>query len=162
MRATGIGAPVARKEDERFLRGRGQYVGDFHLLGAREVAFVRSPVAHARLSSITIPEKHRATMVTADDLASVKPIRAATSISGFKHSREPILAAGKVRFVGEIVAACVGRSRAEAEDIASSVRPEFEELTAVVDMLEARKAAAPLVHDDWNDNVFVTFLADTG
>jgi aerobic carbon-monoxide dehydrogenase large subunit len=162
MVGTGIGASVGRKEDERFLRGRGQYVGDFRIPGAREVAFMRSSVAHAYLRSIVIPEKHRGKVVTADDLASVKPIRAATSISGFKHSREPILAAGKVRFVGEIVAACVGRSRAEAEDIAASVQLEFEELTAVVDMLQARKAAAPLVHDDWNDNVFVTFMADTG
>jgi carbon-monoxide dehydrogenase large subunit len=162
MPATGIGASVARKEDERFLRGRGQYVGDFRIPGTHEVAFVRSPVAHARLRSITIPEKHKGSVVTADDLANVKPIRAAPPASGFKLSHEPILAAGKVRFVGEIVAACVGRSRAEAEDIAASVQLEWEELTAAVDMLEARKNAAPLVHDDWNDNVFVTFLADTG
>jgi aerobic carbon-monoxide dehydrogenase large subunit len=162
MLATGIGASVARKEDERFLRGRGQYVGDFRVPGTREVAFVRSPVAHARLKSISIAEKHKSMVVTAGDLAGVNPIRAATSVSGFKHSREPILAAGKVRFVGEIIAACVGRSRAEAEDIAASIQTEFEELPAVVDMLEARKAVGPLVHDDWNDNVFVTFLADTG
>jgi carbon-monoxide dehydrogenase large subunit len=162
MLTTGIGASVARKEDERFLRGRGQYVGDFRIPGTREVAFVRSRVAHALLKSVSIPEKHKSTVVTADDLASVNPIRAATSISGFKHSREPILAAGKVRFVGEIIAACVGRSRAEAEDIAASIQTEFEELPAVVDMLEARRAVAPLVHDDWDDNVFVTFLADTG
>jgi aerobic carbon-monoxide dehydrogenase large subunit len=162
MAGMGIGASVGRKEDERFLRGRGQYVGDFRIPGAREVAFVRSSVAHAYLRSITIPEKHKGMVVTADDLTSVKPIRTTTSVSGLKHSREPILAAGKVRFVGEIIAACVGRSRAEAEDIAASVQLEFEELTAVVDMLEARKVAAPLVHDDWNDNIFVTFTADTG
>jgi len=162
MARMGIGASVGRKEDERFLRGRGQYVGDFRIHGAREVAFVRSSVAHAYLRSITIPEKHRGKVLAADDLTNLKPIRTTPSVSGLKHSREPILAAGKVRFVGEIVAACVGRSRAEAEDIAASVQLEFEELTAVVDMLEARKAAAPLVHEDWNDNVFVTFTADTG
>jgi CO/xanthine dehydrogenase Mo-binding subunit len=162
MAGMGIGASVGRKEDERFLRGRGQYVGDFRIPGTREVAFVRSPVAHARLRTVTIPGKHKNAVFTADDLTSVKPIKAATSIGGFKYSREPILAAGKVRFVGEIIAACLGRSRAEAEDIAASVQLEFEELTAVVDMLEARKVAAPLVHDDWNDNVFVTFAADTG
>ena len=159
---TGIGASVARKEDERFLRGRGQYVGDFRIAGTREVAFVRSSVAHAHLRSIAIPEKHRGMVVTADDLTNARPIRTTPLVSGLKHSREPILAAGKVRFVGEIVAACVGRSRAEAEDIATSVQLEFEELSAVVDMLEARKPEAPLVHDDWNDNVFVTFMADTG
>jgi aerobic carbon-monoxide dehydrogenase large subunit len=162
MPATGIGASVPRKEDDRFLRGRGQYVADFRIPGTREVVFVRSPVAHARLRSVTIPQKHKSAVFTAEDLTGIKPIRAATSVSGFKHSREPILAAGKMRFVGEIIAACVGRSRAEAEDIAASVEPEFDELPAVVDMQEARKASAPLVHDDWSDNIFVTFAADTG
>jgi carbon-monoxide dehydrogenase large subunit len=162
MAGMGIGASVGRKEDERFLRGRGQYVGDFRIPGARDVAFVRSSVAHGYLRSITIPEKHKGMVVAADDITGVKPIRATSSVSGLKYSREPILAVGKVRFVGEIVAACVGRSRAEAEDIAASVQLEIEELTAVVDMLEARKAKAPLVHDDWNDNIFVTFTADTG
>jgi len=113
MAGMGIGASVGRKEDERFLRGRGQYVGDFRIPGAREVAFVRSSVAHAYLRSITIPDKHKGMVVTADDLTNVKPIRTTPSVSGLKHSREPILAAGKVRFVGEIIAACVGRSRAE-------------------------------------------------
>jgi aerobic carbon-monoxide dehydrogenase large subunit len=162
MAGTGIGASAGRKEDKRFLRGRGQYVGDFRIPGAREVAFLRSSVAHARLLSIHIPEKLKGAVFTAGDLAGVNPIRAATSVSGFKHASEPILAAGKVRFAGEIVAACVGRSRAEAEDIAASIQPEFEVLTAAVDMLEARRTAAPRVHDDWTDNTFVTFMADTG
>ena len=56
----GIGASVLRKEDDRFLRGRGQYVGDFRMPGMQEVAFVRSPVAHARLLSINIPPDLRA------------------------------------------------------------------------------------------------------
>jgi len=54
MPATGIGASVARKEDERFLRGRGQYVGDFRIPGTREVAFVRSPVAHVTTHGASI------------------------------------------------------------------------------------------------------------
>jgi aerobic carbon-monoxide dehydrogenase large subunit len=54
MLAAGIGASIARKEDERFLRGRGQYVADFRVSGTRDVAFVRSPVAHARLQSVRI------------------------------------------------------------------------------------------------------------
>src|SRR3974390_1519773 len=105
MAEFGVGASVARKEDERFLRGRGQYVGDFRIAGTREVAFVRSSIAHAYLRSITIPEKHRGRVVTADNLTNAKPIRTTALVSGLKHSREPILAAGKVRFVGELVAA---------------------------------------------------------
>ena len=81
----GIGASVPREEDERFLRGRGQYVGDFQMPGMRDVAFVRSPLAHARLHSVVIPEKHKDAVVTADDLTGINPIKGATSVSGFKH-----------------------------------------------------------------------------
>jgi carbon-monoxide dehydrogenase large subunit len=120
MLAAGIGASIARKEDERFLRGRGQYVADFRVSGTRDVAFVRSPVAHARLQSVRIPDRYRDAVFTAEHLAGVRSIRAASAAPGFKHPREPILAHGKVRFVGEIIAACVGRTRGEAEDIASA------------------------------------------
>jgi len=160
--ATGIGASVARKEDHRFLRGRGQYVADFRIPGMREVAFVRSPMAHAHLRSVRVPQAHKAAVFAADDLAAVKAIRAATSVRGFKHAGEPVLAAGKVRFVGEIVAACVAASRAEAEDIAASVELDLDGLPAVSDMREARKPGGPLVHDEWGDNVFVEFAEDTG
>jgi aerobic carbon-monoxide dehydrogenase large subunit len=162
MVVAGIGASIARKEDHRFLKGRGQYVGDFRIPGMREVAFVRSPVAHAHLRSIRVPDAHKTAVFTAADMIGVKPIRAATSLSGFKHSNEPILVAGKVRFVGEIVAMCVASSRAEAEDIAALVELEFDELPAVSDMREARKPGGPLVHDEWGDNVFIEFVEDTG
>ncbi|HTV37685.1 MAG TPA: xanthine dehydrogenase family protein molybdopterin-binding subunit [Xanthobacteraceae bacterium] len=157
MAKYGIGASVKRKEDERFLRGRGQYVGDFHLPGMREVVFVRSPVAHARLKRVNIPERLRNAVFTADDLIRVKPIVSAPPLKGFKRSAEPILAADKLRFVGEIVAMCVARSRAEAEDIASAVALDYDELPAVTDMLAACDTASPLVHDEWGDNIFVEF-----
>jgi carbon-monoxide dehydrogenase large subunit len=157
MAKFGIGASVLRKEDDRFLRGRGQYVGDHHLPGMREVAFVRSPVAHARLRQVRIPERFRNDVFTAHDLAGVKPIVSAPPLKGFKRSAEPILASGKLRFVGEIVAMCVARSRAEAEDIVGAVTLEYDELPAVTDMLAACAAASPLVHEEWGDNIFVAF-----
>ncbi len=158
MSAYGLGASVARKEDDRFLRGRGQYVADFRLPGAREVAFVRSSIAHGRIRHVHIPPEHRNTVFTAKDLAGVKQIQAATALSGFKHSCEPILALDKVRYVGELVAACVAPSRAQAEDIAAAVVVDYEELPPVVDMLAARQPGAPLLHEDWGDNVFIEFL----
>ena len=81
MLKTGVGASVARKEDDRFLRGRGQYVGDFHVPGMREVAFVRSTLAHARVRGVAVPPEHVGAVFTAKDLAGVKPIRAATARS---------------------------------------------------------------------------------
>jgi len=162
MSATGIGASVARKEDDRFLKGRGQYVADFRVPGMREVAFVRSPVAHARLRSVIIPDPHKAAVFAAEHMIGVKAVRPAASLGGFKPASEPILATGKVRYVGEIVAVCVASSRAEAEDVAASIELELDELPAVTDMLAARRPGGPLVHDAWGDNVFIAFNEDTG
>jgi len=157
MKPYGVGASVLRKEDERFLRGRGQYVADFRFTGMREVAFVRSPVAHARLKQVIVPEQFRNAVYAAEDLTGVKPIVCAPTLKGFKSSSEPILATGKLRFVGEIVAMCVAPSRAEAEDIAATVTLEFEELPVVTDALAACEVGAPRVHDEWADNLFVEF-----
>ncbi len=59
MSETGVGARVPRKEDDRYLRGRGQYVADTKLAGMKDVAFLRSPLAHARIRAIQVPEKWR-------------------------------------------------------------------------------------------------------
>jgi aerobic carbon-monoxide dehydrogenase large subunit len=157
MAKFGIGASALRKEDDRFLRGRGQYVGDHHFPGMRDVGFVRSPVAHARLMRVNIPERFRGAVFTADDLVGVKPIVSAPPLKGFKRSVEPILATGKLRFVGEMVAMCVARTRAEAEDIAGAVTLEYDELPAVTDMLGACEVTASLIHEEWGDNIFVEF-----
>ncbi|SHG79685.1 xanthine dehydrogenase family protein molybdopterin-binding subunit [Bradyrhizobium erythrophlei] len=151
----GVGARMQRKEDDRLMRGRGQFVADIRLAGLQDVAFVRSPLAHARINSITVPERFRNAVFTADDLVGVKPIRAVSGLPGFKISEQPVLASGKVRHVGELVAMCVAPTRAEAEDIAASVTLDFDELPAVHDMLQARQAGTTLVHEHWGDNVFL-------
>jgi aerobic carbon-monoxide dehydrogenase large subunit len=152
---TGVGARLRRKEDDRFLHGRGQYIGDLRFPRMREVAFVRSPVAHARLIGVRIPEHLRACVFTADDLAEVRPIRAVSPLPGFQASEQPPLAMGKLRHVGELIAMCVADTRAQAEDIAAEVLPEYEELPAVVDMLEAQKPDSVLVHDQIKRNVYL-------
>jgi carbon-monoxide dehydrogenase large subunit len=162
MAEFGVGASVLRKEDDRFLRGKGQYVGDVRMAGTREVAFVRSPVAHARLKGVHVPEKFRGSVYTAADLDGVKPIISAPPLKGFKYSVEPVLATGKLRYVGEMVAMCVARTRAEAEDIAAAVTLDFEELPAVTDMLAACRPDSPLVHDEWADNIFIEFSDNRG
>ena len=162
MSETGVGARVPRKEDDRYLRGRGQYVADIKLAGMKDVAFLRSPLAHARIRAIHIPEKWRGAVFTAEDMTGVKPIRAVSALPGFKPSEQPPLATGKVRHVGELIAICVARTRAEAEDIAAEVEVDFEELPVVVDMLKARAPGAPLVHEDWGDNVFLETHVDVG
>jgi len=158
----GVGARLARKEDDRLVRGRGQFVADVQLAGMKDVAFVRSPVAHARIRGVSVPPERRAVTFTAADLAGVKPIRAVSGLRGFKVSEQPPLADGKVRHVGELVAMCIGATRAEAEDIAQTVTLDLAPLPAVHDMLAACDAGAALVHEHWADNVFLETLVDVG
>ena len=160
MTGQGIGARLLRKEDDRYMRGRGQYVGDVRLPGMQEVAFLRSPLAHARIKAIRIPEAIRDRVFIAEDLDGVASIRADTALPGFKSSVQPILATGKVRYVGELVAMCVAPTRAEAEDLAAEIDVDFEPLPAVHDMLAARQPGTTLVHEHWGDNLFLTTFMD--
>ncbi|HEY6336068.1 MAG TPA: xanthine dehydrogenase family protein molybdopterin-binding subunit [Alphaproteobacteria bacterium] len=156
----GVGARLRRKEDDRFLRGRGQFVADIKLAGMVEVAFVRSPIAHGRIRGIEKPAGLEHAVFTIDDLKDVRAIRVVSALKGFKASEQPVLARGKVRQVGEMIAMCVAPTRAEAEDIASQVFVDLEDLPAVHDMLQAREPDAPLVHEEWGDNVFLETLWD--
>jgi len=158
--AKGVGARLPRKEDRRFLLGQGEYVANIRLPGMLEVAFVRSPMAHATIQGVTKPSGLETLVFTARDLDGVKPIRAVSALKGFKPSEQPILARGKVRQVGELVAMCVAPTRAEAEDLADLTEISLEELPAVVDMLEARLNPPALVHEHWGDNVFLESLVD--
>ena len=155
MTKTGVGARLWRREDDRFLQGRGQYIADIRFPRMREVAFVRSPVAHAKLTGIRIPDHLRGSVFTAADLTDVRPIRAVSTLPGFQVSEQPPLAMGKLRHVGELVAMCVADTRGEAEDIAAQVTVDYEELPAVVDMLDAQKPGAVLVHDQVKRNVYL-------
>ena len=117
MSKNGVGVSSLRKEDDRYLRGRGEFVGDIQLPGLRHVAFLRSPIAHGRLGSIVIPDSVRKQVFLATDLKQVAPIRARSALPGFKASDQPVLATTKVRHVGELIAMCVADTRAQAEDI---------------------------------------------
>ena len=158
--STGIGARVPRKEDARFLTGQSQFVGDLSFPGLWEVAFVRSPHAHARIRSITVPERYAGRVFTGEDMEGVRPIRAESSLPTYKASDYPPLARDKVRFAGECVALCIAPTRAEAEDIAESVVLVVEQLPAVTDSLAARHPDSPRVHDEWDDNLFLTTSVD--
>jgi carbon-monoxide dehydrogenase large subunit len=152
---SGIGARAKRKEDQRFLYGRGQFIGDLRFPRMRDVAFVRSPVAHARLKAVLIPDHLRSSVFIARDLAGVLPLKAVSPLPGFQVSEQPPLVTDKIRQVGELIAMCVADTRAEAEDIAAQVSLEYDELPAVVDMLEARQPGCILVHDTVKGNVYV-------
>ncbi len=151
----GVGASLPRKEDRRFLRGRGRYVADIQIPGALEVAFLRSPLGHARIRRIARPGDGGDRVFLADDLPRIAPVRVAPDVAGFKPSDHWALARDKVRFAGEPIAACLGETRAAAEDLAGRVIADLEPLPVIVEPVAARRDPAALVHESWGDNVFV-------
>jgi carbon-monoxide dehydrogenase large subunit len=158
----GVGASVLRKEDDRHLRGRGQFVADLALRGTAEVVFVRSPHAHAYIRSISIPPAARGRVFAAADLPQVKPIRIVTQSAGARSPEWPPLATDKVRYVGEAIAACVAPTRAEAEDLAAGVTVDYQPLNAVVCARAARSGSPVLVHEYFGDNLFQERVIEGG
>ncbi len=158
----GVGASLPRREDQRHLQGRGEFVSDIKLSGTMEVAFVRSPHAHARIRSITAPAEARGRVFTAADLPRIKPIRVVTQATGAKSPAWPPLATDKARYVGEAIAACIAPTRGEAEDLANAVAVDYEVLTAVVDAPRDMRGSPALVHDHWGDNLFVERVVEGG
>ena len=110
----GIGASLSRQEDDRYLNGRGKFVGDIKMQGMLELAFVRSAIAHGNIIGVTAPETPKDRVFTAKSLSDVKSIKADSGLPGFRSSLQPILADEKVRHVGEPIVACLAESRARA------------------------------------------------
>jgi carbon-monoxide dehydrogenase large subunit len=158
----GIGARLPRLEDARFLQGRGQFCADINLPGMLHATFVRSPHAHARIVAVRKPQGAGSRVYQAADLSGVGRMRSTAKLPGFKPSDWPILAAGKVRHVGEPVAMALAATAAEAEDLAAAVEVEYEPLPPVVTMAEALKKTPPFVHDEWGDNVLVDIKMEAG
>jgi carbon-monoxide dehydrogenase large subunit len=158
---SGIGARVPRKEDSRHLRGKAQFVGDIKMPGGWEAAFVRSPLAHARIRSITKPEGAEGQVFTIDDMPDLLPIRAESSLPSYKISDHPALAQGKVRFAGECIAVCIAPTRAEAEDLAEAVIVDLDPLPVHVDVDSALAPGAARLHEEWSDNLFLSTTFDS-
>lgn len=162
MVGEGVGASVRRIEDRRLLEGGGEYLADLRIPGTVELAFLRSPVAHARLKGVDIPAEFRGSVFLAEDIGFAKPIVAATAAPGFQSSEYPALAREKLRFVGEMIAMCIAPTRAEAEDIAQACTLDLEELPPVWDIDVALAADAPRIHEGWRDNVFLRSAITVG
>src|SRR5579863_6690432 len=99
----GVGASLLRKEDDRHLRGRGEFVSDIRLPGTQQVVFLRSPHAHARIRSIAVPPEAQGRVFTAADLPRIQPIRIVNQTAGAKSPAWSPLATDKVRYVGEAI-----------------------------------------------------------
>ncbi|MDO9217160.1 MAG: xanthine dehydrogenase family protein, partial [Lacisediminimonas sp.] len=155
----GIGERVARKEDARHLHGQGRFVADYSMPGLQEVAFLRSPVAHARITAIIKPAGCDQQVKIRADMPGAKDIVAESTLPGYKRSAHPPLASGKIRFAGEPVAMAFAPTRAQAEDIAEQIGLDLEELPALVSA-DAARASAQRIHEEWDDNLFLTLKVD--
>src|SRR5262245_50082662 len=158
----GIGARIQRKEDARHLHGRGNFVSDMILPGQSEVAFLRSPIAHGRIRRILKPTGTENQVFIRADLGDVAAIVAPTTVPGYKLSEWHPLAHAKVRFVGEAIAMCVAPTRAEAEDLSEQIEVEFDELPVLVEAHAAKMESTVRVHEQWDDNVFLTLNYESG
>ncbi|MEQ8448844.1 MAG: xanthine dehydrogenase family protein molybdopterin-binding subunit [Nitratireductor sp.] len=162
MTHTGVGASLPRKEDDRFLHGRGRYLADIEMPRMLDAAFVRSPVAHAEIVGIDKPEEAGERVFTAHDMDGVVPIRPTSNVAGHRIIGSPPMALTRVRFVGEIIAACLAPNRAQAEDLAEQVVPDLKELPVVASIDAAMAEGAPLVHADWGTNLSMETRFDSG
>lgn len=153
-----VGARVSRREDPRLLRGQGRFVDDERRHGMVHVAFRRSEAAHGRIDGVDAGEVASMPGVVgvfaAGDFAGLaRPIRATSRMQGYYATPLGPLASGKVRYVGEPVAAVVAESRYAAEDAAARVRLDVAPLPGLVDAEAASADGAPLVHEDAGTNV---------
>ncbi|MBM4423856.1 MAG: xanthine dehydrogenase family protein molybdopterin-binding subunit, partial [Chloroflexi bacterium] len=158
-----FGAPITRNEDARLLTGQALFVDDVELPDMLHAAFLRSAYAHARINRIDVSRarerKGVAAVFTAADLGSlwgpgpllVQP----PPVPGiaFNARTQVPLAKDKVRFVGEPIAVVIADSRYVAEDALGDIVVDFEPLTPVVELEQARDAASDFVHEDIGSNV---------
>lgn len=154
MMGSILGARVLRTEDPRLLTVGGTYLDDVDAAGAAFVTYVRSNVAHARLSGLDVDEARSMPgvigVVTADDLADFAPLP--PDAMAEQRMLQPWLATDRVRFVGEPIAAIIHTGRYQGEDAAEAVVVEYDELPVVVDP-EASAAGDTLLFPEIGTNV---------
>jgi aerobic carbon-monoxide dehydrogenase large subunit len=172
MSATGIGASVKRKEDYRFITGKGHYVDDINRPGQAHAYFLRSPHAHATIDKIDASAAMKSPGVVAvftgadtvaDKIGAHVPGVTIYSKDGspMKVGTFPALAHGKALYVGDPVAVVIAETYAQAKDGAEKVAVDYGVLPAVVDTATANKPGQPQVHDFApNNTVYNWHLGD--
>ncbi len=161
-----IGSALRRKEDGRFLTGTGRYTDDVVEPRQTHATFVRSPHAHARIRSIDTSRAKAAPGVvaifTGADLEGVNGLPCGWLITGtdgkpMNEPPHPVLAKGKVRYVGDGVAIVIAESLAQAKDAAEMVDVDYEILPAAVGSVDALKPGSAQVHDEAPGNKCYTW-----
>jgi len=174
MSATGIGAAVRRKEDQRFITGKGHYTADVNRPGQTHACFVRSPHAHARINGIDATAAKAMpgvlAVLTGADLAGDKLgnlicgwMIHSKDGSAMKMAPHPALAHTKACHVGDPVAVVIAETLAQAKDAAEKLNVDYEVLPAVADPAQAQSAGATQIHEVAPKNsIYQWHLGDKG
>jgi carbon-monoxide dehydrogenase large subunit len=172
MSTTGIGASVRRKEDQRFITGKGHYTDDINRPGQTYAYFLRSPHAHAKIKSIDTKAAAAApgvvAVLTGVELATDKIgnlicgwMIHSKDGSPMKMSAHPALANGKANHVGDAVAVVIAETLSQARDASEKIKVDYEVLPAVADLAMAQKQDAPQIHDVApNNTIYQWHLGD--
>ena len=159
-----VGQRLRRREDDKFLKGRGRFVDDIEPAGTAHIAFVRSPHAHARIRGIdsaaaaALPGVLRV-LTAADWQAAGLGALICVHPMPFSDGRpmnevlRPSLASGKVNHVGDVVAAVVAEDRYSASDGAEAVAVDYDPLPAVTGIARSLDADAPVLHEQFGSNL---------
>ena len=155
-----VGQKVIRVEDRRILTGRGKYVDDVTLPNMLHAAFVRSPLPHARITSLDVSAARSAPGVvavyTGDDMRALSNPITTSLAFGVKFPEFYPLVTDKVRFVGDLVVVVVADSRYQAEDACELVEVDYDPLPAVAGYDDALDATKPPLFDEFGDNIVAT------
>jgi len=143
-----IGDSIRRKEDDRFIRGRGNYVDDIALPGMLHMAIHRSPFAHARIKSIKTEAAQAVPGVVAVVTGALLAQHKLAWMPTLSGDTQAVLATDKVRFQGQEVACVVATDPYVARDAAALVEVDYEVLPAVVTPQQALEPDAPLIRDE--------------
>src|SRR3954471_10133951 len=162
-----VGSPIERVEDLRFLRGRGEYVDDVTRPGLLHAVILRSSVAHGTIRAIdpaaarALPGVHA--VITAADIGAAIPTIPLRQepLPAFRQYEQPVIAHGKVRYVGEPIAVVVADSQAIAEDALELIEVDIEALPAVADR-DAARSDKVLLFEAAGSNLTATLTAVKG
>ena len=146
-RPVGYGR-MLRKEDPRFIRGKGRFVDDIQLPGMLHLAILRSPVAHGRLVSVDVSAAEAHPKVKLAVTGAMLAQRGQAWMPTLSHDVQAVLATDKVRFQGQEVAFVVAEDRYAARDALELIDVVYEQLPAVVDPRTALEPGTPVIRDD--------------
>jgi len=167
QRPAYVGRPLRRREDHKFLTGKGRYVDDIKLPGTLHLAILRSPHAHAAITWIDLSAARaaigvRLTLAGSDLSGKIGNIKPNWVIPGTVVPNRPILAVDRVRFVGECVALVAAETCEAAFDALELIGVGYEALPAVVDEEAAIADSAPQLHENIPNNIATYFKTGGG